>query len=69
MEVEPTEYEMCFHLFGTASSGGCLSYALKQTANDCKAQFGPEVAETIGRNFYVDDMLESVSEVKAAKFA
>lgn len=67
LEKEPTEYEMCVHLFGAVSSGGCANYALRQTADDCEAQFGPEVAETIRRNFYVDDMLKSVNEVTKAK--
>ena len=67
LEREPTEYEMCVHLFGAVSSGGCANYALRQTADNCEAQFGPEVAETTHRNFYVDDMLKSVSEVTEAK--
>ena len=67
MDAEPTAYEMCVHLFGAVSSGGCANYALRRTADDCEAQFGLEVAKTIRRNFYVDDMLKSVSEVATAK--
>ena len=66
LDAEPLEYEMCVHLFGAVSSGGCANYALRQTADDCKAQLGTEVAETIRRSFYVDDMLKSVDDVSAA---
>ena len=67
LDAELTEYEICVHLFGAVSSGRCANYAHRLTADDCEAQFGPEVSETIRRNFYVDDMLKSVSEVTAAK--
>ena len=61
------EYEMCVHVFGAVSSGACANYALKKTADDGESRFGHEVAETVRRDFYVDDWLKSVSDVPAAK--
>ncbi len=63
---ELEEYEMCAHVFGAVSSGACANYALKKTADDGEARFGPEVAETVRRDFYVDDWLKSVGDVSTA---
>ena len=57
---DPSEYRMAVHLFGAASSPGCSNYALKRTADDHEAEFGNEAADTLRRNFYVDDVLKSV---------
>ena len=55
------EYRMCVHLFGATSSPACSNYALRKTAEEASSQYGPEVTNTILRNFYVDDCLRSVS--------
>ena len=60
------EYQMMVHLFGAVSSPSCSNFALKQTAQDTETEFGPLVAETICRNFYVDDCLKSVKDEKTA---
>ena len=58
---KPTDYEMCVHVFGGVSSGGCSKYALKITAVENKEKFGKETAETLQNNCYVDDLLKSVA--------
>ena len=65
-ETEPEEFEMCVHLFGGVSSGGCANFALKKTADDFEHIFGVEAADTIRRDFYVDDWLKSVKDVMTA---
>ena len=57
---------MTVHLFGAASSPGCCNFALKTTADDNEETFGPEPAEFLRRDFYVDDGLKSVPSVEEA---
>ena len=57
------EYQMCVHLFGAASSPSCVIFALKQTAVDNGQKFCIKAADTLRRNLYVDDMLNSASGV------
>ena len=65
-DQDPVEFEMCVHLFGGVSSGGCANFALKKTADDFEAEYGPEAANTVRKDFYVDDWLKSFeSTVKA----
>ena len=52
---------MVVHLFGAASSPSVTNFALKQTATDNEEQYGTLVAETLQKNFYVDDCLRSVN--------
>ena len=61
LEGELKEYRMVVHLFGAVSSPGVANFALKQTATDNEEQYGTLVAETLRKNFYVDDCLRSVS--------
>ena len=67
LNTDPVEYEMCAHLFGATSSGGCANYALKQAGKDGREKFGVEAASTLNENFYVDDLLKSVRGVDTAK--
>ena len=53
------DYQMCVHLFGSISSPSCANFALKRTADDQESKFGKEAADTLRRNFYVDDLLKS----------
>ena len=64
--LELQDYEMCVHPFGAASSPSCANFALKRTADDNERQFGSKAADTLRENFYVDDMLKSVSSVTEA---
>lgn len=50
---------MKVHIFGAVSSPSCANYALR-TAVDNKDNFKREVANTIYKNFYMDDCLKSV---------
>ena len=61
-----TDYEMGFHVFGATSSPSCCNYALKRMAVDSKERYPSDVAQTLQRNFYVDDLLKSVSDVATA---
>ena len=53
------EYRMTVHLFGAVSSPACSVFALRKTASDNEKEFGPLVAKTIKRNFYVDGCRKS----------
>ena len=57
---------MCVYVFGGTSSPTCCNYALKQTAYDNKSRYQTDVMDTFNRNFYVDDLLKSVKNVKSA---
>ena len=57
---DPTEYRMTVHLFGARSSPACANYGLKKVANDNEDEFGPDVANLVRKNFYVDDGLKSL---------
>lgn len=56
LNEEIEEYQMVVHLCGAVSSPSCCNYALRRTATDNEEEY-PVVAETIRRNFYVDDCL------------
>ena len=61
LEGELQEYQMVVHLFGAVSSPSVATFALKQTTTDNEEQYGTLVAETLRKNFYVDDCLRSVN--------
>ena len=46
------------HVFEGTSSPSCFNYALKKTALENKSNYHPELALTLKRNFYVDDLTE-----------
>jgi hypothetical protein len=56
----PTEYILKVHVFGAKSSPSIANFALQQIARDNASN--NEVANTIMKNFYVDDLLKSVSD-------
>ena len=56
---------MTVHLFGATSSPSCANFALHRTAEDY-VSCSREASETIRNNFYVDDLLKSVEDEKAA---
>ncbi|XP_019750034.1 uncharacterized protein LOC109530618 [Hippocampus comes] len=60
------KYRMVVHIFGATSSPSCASYALRKCAEDNQAHFSSTAANTILRNFYVDDCLKSVGTEKQA---
>ena len=57
---------MTVHLFGAGSSPACSNFALKRTAEDDERELGARVAETLRKNFYLDDALRSVPTEKDA---
>ena len=60
------DYQMTVHLFGAVSSPSCANFALRKTAFDNESDWGKAAAETLVNNFYVDDMLKSVSDTSTA---
>ena len=66
LELPIQEHQMTVHLFGAASSPSCCNFALKETAKDMEHESGPLAADTIRRNFYVDDCLRSVKDEQTA---
>ena len=62
----PVEYRMTVHLFGAGSSPGCANYGLKKIADDYEEECGPEAANFVRNNFYVDDGLKSVKKHRAS---
>ena len=60
------DFEMNVHVFGGTLSPSCCNYALKKTALDNESSYHPDVALTLKRNFYVDDLLKSVKDVSTA---
>lgn len=66
LEQELVEYRMTVHLFGAVSSPSWTCYALRRAAEDNQASFSPDVVETVNRNFYMDDLLKSLSSEKDA---
>ncbi|XP_077869962.1 uncharacterized protein LOC144362702 [Saccoglossus kowalevskii] len=63
---KPVEYQMLVHPFGATSSPSCAAYALRRTADDNRAEFDPQVVDTVHRNFYVDNCLKSVATIEEA---
>ena len=57
---------MTVHLFGTVSSPSCENFALKRAASGGEKQHGTIVANTLRRNFYMDDCLKSAHTERAA---
>ena len=61
------EYRMTVHLFGAASSPGCVNFALKWAADEYETKYGTAAADFIRNEFYVDDGLTSVTTVDGAR--
>ena len=66
LEWPLAEYSMVVHLFRAEFSPSIANYILKTTADVAEREYGSVVAETIRRNFYVDDSLKSVDSAKTA---
>ena len=65
-DAELTDFQMQVHLFGGISSPSCANFALRKTADDNEAEFGPEAANTLRKNFYVDDLLKSKQSTESS---
>jgi len=66
MKADFADYKMTVHLFAATSSPGCANFALRKAADDNELLIGSEAADTLRRNFYVDDLLKSVDSVSRA---
>ena len=62
----PEVYKMQVHIFGATDSPCCVNYALQQAAMDTVNDEELQAKQTVLENFYVDDMLKSVDDVKTA---
>ena len=58
--------EMHVHVFGGTSSPSCCNFALKKTGLDNESNYHADVALTLKRNFFVDDLLKSLTDVSTA---
>ena len=66
MDDEPTKYNMNVHVFGATSSPTCVSFCLRQVAQEFGHMHQPLTSEIVKHNFYVDDCLFSCeSETEA----
>ena len=64
--IEPVKaYEYGRHIFGAKSSPTCANHALQQVARD-NAQESPQITKLIMRNFYMDDLVQSVPSAEQA---
>ena len=52
-------------VFGGTSLSSCSNYDIKRTSIDGKDQSGLEAAKKFQNNFYVDDLLKSVTQEEA----
>ena len=57
---------MTVHLFGATSSPSCANFALRRTATDYGILYHRKVAQTVLRNFYVDDCLATTNTEREA---
>ena len=60
----PEEYQTQVQIFGATSSPCCSNKALRQTADDNEEKYAKQAAETVRRNFYVDDLLSPLPQLK-----
>ena len=60
------DFEMNVHVFEGTSSPSCCNYVLKKTALGNKINYHPDVALTLKKKFYVDDLLKSLKDVSTA---
>ena len=56
---------MCAHVLGGTSLASCSNYVLRRTAIDNKKVYGTDTPTRLLRNFYVDDLPESMKNSKS----
>ena len=62
---ERAVYQYTRHIFGSKDSPTCDNYALKRTFTVNQSDY-PQVAQSVHRNFYMDNYLESSPTVEEA---
>ena len=55
---------MLVDLFGATSSPSCANFALRKMAEDYATDFNLSIYEIVKKNFYVNDCLKSINDVK-----
>ena len=60
-------YQMLVHIFGAKSSPSVAGYALRRTTKDNLYEYSSTAVDAVLRDFYVDDLLKSFSEMDEAK--
>ncbi|XP_068232016.1 uncharacterized protein [Palaemon carinicauda] len=66
-KLEPIECQMVVHPFCIKSSGGCVNYALRQTAKQHGHKFCNEASEAIMKNFCIDNLLKAHDDEERLK--
>jgi hypothetical protein len=66
LDASPKIYNMTRHVFGLTSSPGCATFALRKTAEDFGSQYSDATSRTVGRDFYVNDLLASLPSIDEA---
>ena len=66
LDKNVSDHEMIAHAFGGVSSPSCSNYALKKTASDNFKKYREDGTSILRWNFYVDDMLKSLSSIEKA---
>ena len=62
----PVDYQMNVHIFGATSSPSVAGFALRKAAQDNLSSADEATISTVHENFYVDDLLKSVTTIKEA---
>jgi hypothetical protein len=57
----PETYRMNVHIFGAKDSPSIANFALRKTAKDNACEFDKDTVEAVEKDFYVDDLLKSVT--------
>lgn len=57
---------MAVHIFGATDSPCVANSCLRRTAKDNRKSFEEDTVQSVLNNFYVDDLLKSVSSPKIA---
>ncbi len=60
-------YQMLVHIFGAKSSPSVAGYALRRTGKDNLHDYSPTTVDSALRDFYVDDLLKSFSDLEEAR--
>ena len=61
MDEPPETYRVNVHIFGAKDSPLIVNFALQKTAKDNTCEFDKETIETLEKDFYVDNLLKSVT--------
>ena len=67
LEKSPVDFEMLVHIFGGKSSSACSTYASKRSFIDYEVKKTKTVEENLKKGFCVDDLLQSLHNVKKSK--